>query len=329
MPEANTKEAAAQGVATPERERREEGFCFSAEQNKVRRQQSQPNGLTMFTVCEVLQRARLDQGIDLATVAARTKIKSKYLQAIEADDRKSLPGGFFYKSFVHQYAKFLGVDTNAIDAEIDRALSADAALPLPSVAKQTAAKLSSRSWSTNKYLSYAALVLILVVCSGIDGWWHGRAVATEKIESRGPVVENTARRRAPGPASGRVSHASVSQFAAGPAAAAPVTAAARQDEPAAPAGSRVELDLTATEETWLSVSSDGTPVFSGLLEANQTKTIEGKEFAKLRVGNAAGLEVRLNGKPLGPLGAHGQVRDLLLTADKFPSHLPGSSTQPL
>ena len=52
----------------------------------------------MFTVCEVLQRARLDQGIDLATVAARTKIKAKYLQAIEADDRKSLPGGFFYKS---------------------------------------------------------------------------------------------------------------------------------------------------------------------------------------------------------------------------------------
>jgi hypothetical protein len=81
---------------------------------------------------------------------------------------------------------------------------------------------------------------------------------------------------------------------------------ARQDEPAAPAGSRIELALTATEETWLSVSSDGTPVFSGLLEANQTKTIEGKEFAKLRVGNAAGLEVRLNGKPLGPLDDGGQ-----------------------
>jgi cytoskeleton protein RodZ len=323
MPEANRKEAPAAGVATRERERRGEGFCFSPEQSKVSRQQSQPNGLAMFTVCEVLQRARLDQGIDLATVAARTKIKAKYLQAIEADDRKNLPGGFFYKSFVHQYAKFLGVDTSVID-EVDRALRADAALPLPSVARQTAVKRSSRSWSTKRSLFYAALVLTLVACSGIDGWWHGRAVATEKIESRAPVVENTTRRRAPSPASGRVSLASVSQVAAGPVAAAPVTAAVRQDKPAAPAGSRVELDLTATEETWLSVSSDGTPVFSGLLEANQTKTIEGKEFARLRVGNAAGLEVRLNGKPLGPLGAHGQVRDLLITSDKFPS-----STQPL
>jgi cytoskeleton protein RodZ len=319
------KEAAAQGVATCERERREKGFGLSPEQIKVSRKQTEPNGLALFTFGEVLQRARLDQGIDLATVAARTKIQAKYLQAIEADDRKSVPGGFFYKSFVHQYAKFLGLDTSAIDAEIDRVLSADAALPLP---RQTTVKLTSRSWSTKKYFSYAALVLILVACSGIDGWWHGREVATEKIESRTPVVENTARRRAPSPASGQLSLASV-QVTGGPATAAPVTAAAKQHEPAAPAGSRVELDLTATEETWLSVSSDGAPVFSGLLEANQTKSIEGKEIAKLRVGNAAGLEVRLNGKPLGPLGAHGQVRDMVFTSDKFPSNLPGSLTQPL
>jgi cytoskeleton protein RodZ len=248
----------------------------------------------MFAVSDVLQRARLDQGIDLATVAARTRIKTKYLQAIEANDPKSLPGGFFYKSFAHQYATFLGVDTKAIDAEIDRVLGVDAPpplAPLPRAAEQSDEKLTSRSRSARKYFQYAAFVLILVVCSGVDDWWHeSRAVATERSESRAP--------------------ASVLQVAPVPAAPAPSAAAT-------PAGSKVELALTATEETWLSVSSDGTPIFSGLLEANQTKTIEGKEFAKLRVGNAAGLEVRLNGKPLGPLGAHGQVRDLSFTPDKF------------
>ena len=272
----------------------------------------------MFAVSEVLQRARLDQGIDLATVAARTKIKAKYLQAIEAGDPKSLPGGFFYKSFAHQYATFLGVDASAIDAEIDRVLGADAPLPSPKAAEQKAVELSPRPRSARKYFSYAALVLVLVACLGIDDWWHeSRAVAPEKIESRAPVAKNTTGRRAPSPAAGRVSLPSVSQVGAGPAPAVPVAAVARQEEPAAPAGSSVELALTATEETWLSASSDGTPVFSGVLEANQTKTIEGKEFAELRVGNAAGLEVRLNGKPLGPLGAHGQVRDLAITPDKF------------
>jgi cytoskeleton protein RodZ len=317
MPEATREEAVAPGVVT--REGREEGFSFSPERTKTSRKPSQPNGLAMSAVGEVLERARLDQGIDLATIAAITKIKAKYLRALEADDRKSLPGEFFYKSFVHQYAKFLGLNSKPLDAEIDRVLSADSPLPLPSAARQAEVTLSSRSRSARKSLFYAAMVLILVGCYGIDAWWH---------KSRAPVAENAAPRRAPSSATGRISLASVSQVAAGPAAAS-VASVARQDEPAPPAGSKVELDLTATEETWLSVSSDGTPVFSGVLEANQTKTIEGKEFAKLRVGNAAGLEVRLNGKPLGPLGAHGQVRDLYLTSEKFPSHVRGPLTQPL
>jgi cytoskeletal protein RodZ len=280
----------------------------------------------MSTVCEILQRARLDQGIDLATVAARTKIQIRYLQAIEAGDRKSLPGGFFYKSFVHQYATFLGVDTTAIDAEVDSELSADAPVPLPMEARQRPVDVSSRSWTARTYLSYAALVLILLACARIDRWWHERrTVATEKSENRAPVLEDTTPQTAPAPVPGRVPAASVSQVAAEHPATAPFAAAARQDEPATPAGSVVELALTATEETWLSVYSDGAPVFSGLLEANQTKTIEGKESAKVRVGNAAGLEVRLNGKPLGPLGEHGQVRDMVFTQDKF--HFVSSASE--
>src|SRR5271154_1428992 len=157
----------------------------------------------MFVVNEVLQRARLDQGIDLATVAARTRIKTKYLQAIEANDPKGQPGGFFYKSFAHQYATFLGVDTKAIDAEIDRVLGADAPLPLPPLpraAEQRAVELSPRSRSGRKYFQYAAFVLILVVCSGVDDWWHeSRAVATERSVGRGPSAASLSQ-VAPGPA---------------------------------------------------------------------------------------------------------------------------------
>jgi hypothetical protein len=66
-----------------------------------------------------------------------------------------------------------------------------------------------------------------------------------------------------------------------------------------------------------SVSSDGTPVFSGILEANQTNAIAYKETASLPVDNTAGLEVRFNGRPLGSLGAHGQVWNLAFTSNKF------------
>jgi cytoskeletal protein RodZ len=254
----------------------------------------------MSTVSEELQRARLNQGIDLATVAARTRIKTKYLQAIEVDDRKSLPGRFFYKSFVHQYATFLGVDTIPIDAEVDRVLSADAPVSLPMVARQRDVK--GITWN---YLSYGALVLILLACWGLDNWWH---------ENQAPLEKKVMHQEASSPPAERGSLTPVAN----------TPAAAKQND--APVSPKVELALTATEETWLSVSSDGTPVFSGLLEANQTKTIEGND-AKLRVGNAAGLEVRLNGKPLGPLGAHGQVRDLDFTSGKFSSAAPQSERE--
>ena len=45
--------------------------------------------------------------------------------------------------------------------------------------------------------------------------------------------------------------------------------------------------------------------------------MEGKEYAKMRVGNAAGIEVRLNGKLLGPLGHRGQVLVVVFTGDNF------------
>jgi isopentenyl diphosphate isomerase/L-lactate dehydrogenase-like FMN-dependent dehydrogenase len=86
----------------------------------------------------------------------------------------------------------------------------------------------------------------------------------------------------------------------------------------------VLLDLMAREETWLSASSDGKMVFQGILAPHDTKTIEGREFAKLKVGNAAGLEVRLNGKPVGPLGARGQVLEVVFRPDNFQIVPPAS-----
>ena len=254
----------------------------------------------MFSVGETLQRARLEQELDVATVAARTKINAKYLKAIEADDRGSLPSSFFYKSFVHQYARTLSLDTKEIDAEIDRVLSADAPLPLPGQDNPTSREipsvvLSSGFQISRIYASLAGLILMLAACSGIYGWWYrGHSAPTVKTEISAPSPKEAA----------RVAEVSVS------------LAATEKQQTATPS-STVLLDLMAREETWLSVSSDGKPVFSGILAPNQSKTVKGKEYAKMRVGNAAGIEVRLNGKLLAPLGHRGQVLVVVFTGDNF------------
>jgi len=88
-------------------------------------------------------------------------------------------------------------------------------------------------------------------------------------------------------------------------------------DPQKPESGRLSVGLSATERTWVSLSSDGKTVFSGVLDASQTKNIEGVENAKLTTGNAAGLDVRWNGKSIGPLGTHGQVRVVVFTPENF------------
>src|SRR5271168_1878508 len=121
----------------------------------------------MLSVGKTLKRARLEHGLDLCTVAALTKISVKYLEAIESDDRKILPSGFFYKSFVDQYARSLSLDTQEIDAEIDRVLSADEPLPLPgfeSVAARNVLPITfaHRFHTRRSYKSAVSLVLVVV-----------------------------------------------------------------------------------------------------------------------------------------------------------------------
>src|ERR1700733_2600255 len=89
----------------------------------------------MQTIGGLLRHMRLEQRIDLATITVLTRIDAKFLRAIDADDIKSLPGSFYYKSFVRQYARCLVLDTKAIDGEVDRVLSAQATFPLPVIVR--------------------------------------------------------------------------------------------------------------------------------------------------------------------------------------------------
>src|SRR5258708_36414474 len=71
----------------------------------------------MTSVGATLRSAREKQGRVLAEIAEELCITQRYLRAIEADDLKVLPGIFFYKSFVKQYAVILGLNPKQFEAE--------------------------------------------------------------------------------------------------------------------------------------------------------------------------------------------------------------------
>ena len=63
---------------------------------------------------EMLATARSSKGIDLERAARDTKIRSRYLSALEAGDFRALPGAVYTKGFLRNYAQYLGLDPDVI-----------------------------------------------------------------------------------------------------------------------------------------------------------------------------------------------------------------------
>ena len=61
-----------------------------------------------------LREARMHAKIDINEVEVRTKIRAKYLRAIENEEWDLLPGEVYAKSFLRTYGEFLGLDTRQL-----------------------------------------------------------------------------------------------------------------------------------------------------------------------------------------------------------------------
>lgn len=71
----------------------------------------------MAEIGVTLREARMRAGIDIAEVESRTKIRAKYLRALENEEWSLLPGSTFVKSFLRTYAETLGLDAKLLVEE--------------------------------------------------------------------------------------------------------------------------------------------------------------------------------------------------------------------
>jgi cytoskeletal protein RodZ len=63
---------------------------------------------------QLLKKSRLEQGISLEQLQETTKIRKRYLEAIEVGDYKSLPGNFYVRAFIKSYAEAVGMDPSEV-----------------------------------------------------------------------------------------------------------------------------------------------------------------------------------------------------------------------
>ena len=248
----------------------------------------------MASIGDTLREQRLRRNLTVDEVAERLRINARLLEALEAEDFDKLPGRFFARSFLRQYAAFLGVDAAVVEAalaQLEEAAEPQPAEPPPEAARIEVAPiipgLGTRREGLRRWLgSIAALALAVVACAVLYTLW-------QRFHTTLPPAAAPPAPAAPAPAA-----------APSPAGTAPSSAS-----PAAP----IALEIRATEEVWIRVTADGKVAFAGTLRPGQSRAFQGQANMNLLTGNAGGLEPVFNGKPLGPLGPRGQIRVLELT----------------
>ena len=126
-------------------------------------------------------------------------------------------------------------------------------------------------------------------------------------------VRNTPATAPATPASAPAIPVSAPAVTANPAPAKPATVVSQPTPKAStPAvGGATRVELVASEPTWVSIRGrDGTTQMTGLIEQGKIQSVDVRQPAVLRAGNAGGLTIRANGRSMGPLGPHGAIREV-------------------
>jgi len=240
------------------------------------------------TVGQLLRTAREALGISREEAAAVTRIKPVFLTALEEDDYHLLPDERYLLRFLEEYARFLKIDAQPVQDRFSEQIARDPG-PLAVFPVKRTITVPLRG------LVPALLLLAVLIPSAFIGF------SLLLNRPRGDHAPDRGERPELTPETGS------------PAPIAASTPALSQPPVLPDVQGGKTLRAQAKEMTWLLVTIDGRETRDVLLRAGETWEWRAQESFILTVGNAGGVELILNGRPLPPLGEPGQViRDIRL-----------------
>lgn len=240
----------------------------------------------MREIGRTLREARQAKGISLAQAEELTKIRLRYLMALEEGDLSGLPGRVYAIGYLRSYARCLGIDARTTEKMVEdlrRAMEAkEEAEAYPGYAGTE--RSHQRAWRLGRGVRQSAgvavaVILVLVVSLAVASkwfWGRERVAPAEPAAASGPTVLEEKR----------------------------PTEIPRPE----PSDTGVELVILADKgPSWLEVAVDGRKVFEGMLMKGRETSFSAKESIGVKFGDAGAVTVKVNGQDIGPVGRRGQV----------------------
>jgi cytoskeleton protein RodZ len=253
----------------------------------------------MSALGDTFRAKRESQGLTLLDVAERTHIRWDYLAAIEAENWKAIGPPVYVRGFMRSYARCLGLDGDAAVAQFaGKTPSAPArsvaGVPPRTIAHRPEPLVLEREGKPRAGLSLGAIAglcvaLALVIFVGYQyaQYSRGGALAVHRAtpahEASSAPLERTDR----SVPAGRMAEAR------------PATK---------PADRASGFAVRLRDSSWVRVVVDGKVAMEGIYPTGTERTFVGRS-ATVRVGNAGGVDIAVDGKDLGPMGGLGDVAE--------------------
>jgi hypothetical protein len=224
----------------------------------------------MAEIGSTLRETRIRKKIDITTVETATKIRAKYLRAIENEEWGVLPGPTYVKTFIRTYAQYLGLDAHLLVDEYATRFEEPEELELPAFSREQRIRTRVRRVGPPSRLTAlgvgALAIIALLLVLGLTAGSDNKSGSADK-----------SRRSSKGAKHGR----------------APRTAAA----PVPPTGGKVQLAVVARRPVWVClVDARNNPrVNAVILPAGGRAGPFTSSSFKVTVGNGGG-DLQINGK---------------------------------
>ena len=258
-----------------------------------------------------LRQERERQNLSIGDIEQGTSIRADYIEAIENGEYDKLPGKVYTKGFIKNYAKFLGLDADAVGKEFAADMNEIESTPEPAPEIEESAptptkpvevkpvkkerkplghSVQQESRRSSSKLIVAAVILIAAVAG--SAWAFLSGSDDNNVAKVNPPVQQQTVAPEPAPVENPTPVANANP---------------------APKSDSVEVQARFNDRCWVLVTVDGAVVQEGVIDGGQTLSWEGKENITFRLGNAGAVEFFQDGKSLGVLGGIGDIADKTFT----------------
>ncbi len=265
----------------------------------------------MGSIGEILRSTREAKGITLEQAEEDTKIRKRYLQALEDGDYDIIPGRVYAKGFLRNYATYLGLNQEEIMMEYKLL-----GMPVKDDYARTDIQASinrlrsNRRSSKKAYLLTVLVAILAVVTLVFYNFIYKNAAKPTGKTANPPVNEQAgvpANKQKNEPVDNSV-YSVPNQDATAPEQGAPLRSGVSGGGQVPQDTGGINITLKGKDQVcWTRVTVDGVVRFTGNINPGETRTFSGTNKIVIKLGNAGGVEVIENGRNLGSLGSMGDV----------------------